>query len=85
MMLDEKPVASPCVQICSLDEEDVCIGCHRSADEIRRWGRMDSHERRRVLQMCNARARAAGVLIEVAPSASGDCANCTAQCNQTCY
>jgi predicted Fe-S protein YdhL (DUF1289 family) len=29
--------ASPCVSICSLDDYDVCVGCHRSLDEITYW------------------------------------------------
>lgn len=53
-------VASPCVHICALDEEDICIGCHRAMDEILRWGRMDDAERRRVLARCAERGRAKG-------------------------
>ena len=40
-MNDDKPVRSPCVHVCALDEQDICIGCQRTADEITRWGRMD--------------------------------------------
>jgi len=43
-------VRSPCVSVCALDENDICIGCHRSADEILRWSQMSDDERRRVLQ-----------------------------------
>jgi len=56
----EKPVASPCVSICSLDENDVCIGCHRSADEIVGWGKMDSIQRRETLAKSEQRGRDAG-------------------------
>ena len=42
----EKPVRSPCVHVCALDEQDICIGCQRTAAEITRWGRMDNAERR---------------------------------------
>ncbi|TLX54644.1 DUF1289 domain-containing protein [Stutzerimonas nosocomialis] len=59
----EKPVASPCVSICALDDEDVCGGCQRTAEEITRWGRMDNAERRQVLVRCHERARAAGILL----------------------
>ena len=59
-MPSEKPVASPCVQVCALDEADICIGCQRSAAEITRWGRMDNAERRQVLARCNERAHAQG-------------------------
>ena len=26
----ERPVASPCVNICALDEDDICTGCQRT-------------------------------------------------------
>lgn len=43
-------VRSPCVSICALDNDDICIGCHRSGDEITRWTQMDHEERLHVLQ-----------------------------------
>lgn len=61
-MQPERPLASPCVSICALDDADICIGCQRSAAEITRWGRMDNNERRAVLRACAERARAAGLL-----------------------
>ncbi|MCQ4286076.1 DUF1289 domain-containing protein [Pseudomonas stutzeri] len=62
MTADGKPVASPCVSICALDEDDFCTGCQRSIDEIRRWSRMDNLERRQVLLRCHERARVSGLL-----------------------
>ncbi|AXM98188.1 DUF1289 domain-containing protein [Pseudomonas plecoglossicida] len=59
----ERPVASPCVSICALDEQDVCTGCQRTVAEIGRWGRMDNAERRAVLLLCHERAVAAGLII----------------------
>ncbi|WP_108095782.1 DUF1289 domain-containing protein [Pseudomonas sp. GV071] len=64
MMEAERPVRSPCVSVCALDDDDVCTGCQRTADEIIRWGRMDNAERRLVLGYCLQRARASGLLIE---------------------
>ncbi|MGC8121190.1 DUF1289 domain-containing protein [Marinobacter sp. VGCF2001] len=43
-------VRSPCVSVCALDENDVCIGCHRSGEEIFRWTQMTDEERRQVLK-----------------------------------
>ena len=63
MSSPETPVASPCVHVCALDDEDICIGCQRSAGEISRWGRMDNRERRAVLARCLERARARGVFL----------------------
>ncbi|WP_374441166.1 DUF1289 domain-containing protein [Pseudomonas panipatensis] len=62
-MSQERPVVSPCVHVCALDDNDICLGCQRSADEITRWGRMDNAERREVLVRCHERAREQGVLI----------------------
>lgn len=62
-MEHERPVASPCVQVCALDDDDICIGCQRNVAEITRWGRMDNTERRQVLLLCHARAQAKGVLL----------------------
>ncbi|OLF56045.1 DUF1289 domain-containing protein [Pseudomonas chlororaphis] len=58
----EKPVRSPCVSICALDDDDICTGCQRTVDEITRWSRMDNAERRAVLALCHERAKASGVL-----------------------
>ncbi|MGC1331605.1 MAG: DUF1289 domain-containing protein [Pseudomonas sp.] len=62
MMTNERPVASPCVQVCALDDDDMCTGCQRTAAEITRWGRMDNDERRQVLVKCHERAVAAGMM-----------------------
>ena len=43
-------VRSPCVQVCALDENDMCIGCQRTGDEILRWTQMTNDERREVLR-----------------------------------
>ncbi|MFB4390848.1 MULTISPECIES: DUF1289 domain-containing protein [unclassified Pseudomonas] len=61
----ERPVASPCVNVCALDEQDVCIGCQRTVQEITHWARMDNPQRRRVLQQCHERARSAGLVIQL--------------------
>ena len=67
--LAEKPLASPCVYVCALDDDDICLGCQRSGEEITRWGRMDNTERRAVLARCTARALAAGqFLVKPTPS-----------------
>ena len=35
---------SPCVNICTLDEENVCMGCLRRLEEIIAWGTMSGEE-----------------------------------------
>lgn len=50
-------VRSPCVSVCALDGNDICVGCHRSGDEITRWSRMNNEERREVLKKVAERER----------------------------
>ena len=52
----ETPVASPCVRNCCLDDEDVCLGCHRTVTEIMAWGMATNPERRAILQRAQERA-----------------------------
>jgi len=51
-------VASPCISICALDDDDVCMGCYRTSDEIRNWVMMDDEERIDVIKMSMKRSRA---------------------------
>ena len=32
-------VESPCVRNCCLDENDICLGCFRTVEEITAWGK----------------------------------------------
>ena len=56
-MSEEKPVASPCVDICALDDKDVCMGCYRTATEITQWRDLSNGEKREVIRLANERAR----------------------------
>ncbi|BAQ72778.1 Fe-S protein [Pseudomonas sp. Os17] len=70
MTAPERPVASPCVSICALDEQDICTGCQRTVEEITRWSRMDNNERRAVLALCHERAKSSGLLWMVGSSSA---------------
>ncbi|BAQ78991.1 DUF1289 domain-containing protein [Pseudomonas sp. St29] len=70
MTAPERPVASPCVSICALDEQDICTGCQRTVEEITRWSRMDNNERRVVLALCHERAKSSGLLWMVGSSSA---------------
>lgn len=54
-MGDEKSTPSPCVNVCYLDDADICQGCYRSAEEITSWMRLDNEGRKEVL--ANVRER----------------------------
>ena len=58
-----KPVKSPCISVCALDDQDVCTGCQRTAVEITQWGRMSDEQRRDVLRLAHQRAVAQGLML----------------------
>ena len=58
----EKPVRSPCVSVCALDIDDMCMGWQRTGSEISAWGKMTNEQRREVLQQAARRAREQGLL-----------------------
>lgn len=45
-----RAVLSPCVGICSIDDEGLCAGCHRTGDEIARWTLMNDDARLRLME-----------------------------------
>lgn len=49
------PVTSPCVRICCLDDDNICIGCGRTLDEIRCWSDLPEPEKRGILLRATAR------------------------------
>jgi uncharacterized protein len=62
---------TPCIQICQIDTESgLCVGCGRTLDEIARWGRLSSSERRAIMRDLPERLRDNGLAMETAPAAS---------------
>lgn len=53
----ETPLPSPCVSICVLNDDDICVGCYRSGEEISRWGRYSNTEKRAVFEAMQERAK----------------------------
>ena len=58
--MSDLPVRSPCVSICALDGDDLCIGCYRTGTEISQWGAMSDEQRKAILEKVGERERAAG-------------------------
>lgn len=50
---------SPCVGLCKLNAEDVCMGCHRSIAEIRSWGLLTRGQQRKILTRIYTQQRSA--------------------------
>jgi predicted Fe-S protein YdhL (DUF1289 family) len=48
----EKMVKSPCILVCKL-ENDVCIGCKRTKEEITMWTKYSDEEKQNVLSKQN--------------------------------
>ena len=48
--ITRKYMESPCIKICKLNEEDVCIGCGRTKEEITGWRSMNDEERTKKIQ-----------------------------------
>lgn len=42
-------VHSPCIGVCTVDDDGICMGCERTLDEIARWSTMSDSEKRGVL------------------------------------
>ena len=61
--MEHEAISSPCVSICALDEDDICVGCYRSGLEISDWVIMSEERKREVLRLCAQRARDAGNMI----------------------
>ncbi len=51
-------IESPCQKVCVMHPQArICIGCHRTADEITRWSRISPEERREIMDALPARGR----------------------------
>ncbi|MFD1384822.1 DUF1289 domain-containing protein [Rhodanobacter aciditrophus] len=51
----DQPVKSPCVNVCFLDDNDVCLGCYRTGMEISRWGAMTREQQLAVMEKVRQR------------------------------
>lgn len=50
-------IESPCVKVCVIEPQSrLCLGCHRSIDEIARWSAMTPEARAAVMAELPARA-----------------------------
>jgi len=56
-------IESPCIGVCALDHEDVCVGCFRSADDITEWSLYSDEEKAQANQFAAQRASDAGMTL----------------------
>jgi len=45
----EAEVSSPCIDVCELDSDFVCIGCGRTIDEVLKWPEYTDEQKKAVL------------------------------------
>lgn len=50
-------IVSPCINVCKM-QNDVCIGCLRTLDEIARWGNAGDDEKKHILAAVAERQQA---------------------------
>lgn len=55
----ESMIDSPCVKICELDRDDVCVGCGRTRAEIAGWTSMSDAQKAKVVEQAGRRLAAA--------------------------
>ena len=55
-LLQQAAVQSPCIDICRLDAQGLCIGCRRTIGEITEWSRATDARRREILAGLKSRA-----------------------------
>lgn len=51
-------ITSPCIRQCTLDNNDICLGCFRSLHEITRWTQADEKTRHDFLINAESRKKA---------------------------
>jgi predicted Fe-S protein YdhL (DUF1289 family) len=55
-MIDAAP-GSPCINICQLDAQGLCVGCRRTLDEIAEWSSASEARRREILRALALRTK----------------------------
>ncbi len=53
-VMDSK-MKSPCIRYCCLNDEDICLGCFRSLDEIKQWQSASNKQRQKILDVADKR------------------------------
>ena len=59
----KKNIASPCIGVCVLDNNDFCEGCFRSSEEIGCWSMYSNEKKQAVVRLSWQRAKEAGKLL----------------------
>ena len=60
--MSESDPKSPCISVCALDGNDICMGCYRSAAEITDWFMASAEQKREVLRLARERMEAGSTI-----------------------
>ncbi|MBV5336716.1 MAG: DUF1289 domain-containing protein [Deltaproteobacteria bacterium] len=52
---NQTTIASPCINVCALDNDGFCKGCFRTVAEIKCWKEVSDTERMEILAKTNLR------------------------------
>ena len=50
-------INKPCIRQCCLNEEDICLGCFRTFDDMLQWNKSSSEEKTKMLKMAEERKK----------------------------
>ena len=50
MTFQYRAVLSPCIGVCTIDDDGLCAGCHRTGGEIAAWPLMNDDARLRMME-----------------------------------
>jgi len=54
-MLKIPTIEKPCIRQCCLNEEDVCVGCFRTFEDMRKWHKVSDEEKNEMLRLASVR------------------------------
>jgi predicted Fe-S protein YdhL (DUF1289 family) len=60
-MRNDEP-RSPCIAVCVLDDDNICMGCYRSAMEITDWFMATDEQKRETLRLALERMQASSAI-----------------------
>ena len=56
--MSTQEIISPCIGVCSMNDDGLCAGCYRTIDEIREWWDMQDAQRASVMSVLGEREQA---------------------------
>ncbi len=50
-------INKPCIKKCCLNEDDVCLGCFRTFEDMRQWHKANIEEKTQMLKVAQGRKK----------------------------